>query len=185
MFRSQASIFSPASYHRLRQPALTLLASGSSARMIIETSSAEPTRSMETPVPVKIGSFEPLPEDEFNALRQQKANKTDPAMVALLAEVGAGQPVRVPLVDGQSARGLRTAISRAATSRGLTVETVEGDGFVAVRKVDAPRASKQTLRSGESGKRRGRPAKRQHQSLDEVLAAADNERIVPEPVIET
>ncbi len=36
------------------------------------------------------------------------------------------------LVEGQSARGLRTAISRAATSRGLTVETVKGDGFVAV-----------------------------------------------------
>ena len=37
-------------------------------------------------MPVKIGSFEPLSEEEFNALRQQKARKTDPAMVALLAE---------------------------------------------------------------------------------------------------
>ena len=86
-------------------------------------------------MPVKIGSFEPLSEDEFHALRQQKARKTDPAMVALLAEVESGRPVRVPLVEGQSARGLRTAISRAATSRGLNVETVEGEGFVAVRKV--------------------------------------------------
>ena len=41
-------------------------------------------------------------------------------MAALLAEIATGQPVRVPLVEGQSARGLRTAISRAATSRGLT-----------------------------------------------------------------
>jgi hypothetical protein len=47
-------------------------------------------------------------------------------MAAVLAEVETDQPVRVPLVEGQSARGLRTAISRAATSRGLTVETVEG-----------------------------------------------------------
>jgi hypothetical protein len=48
----------------------------------------------------------------------------------------------VLLVEGQSARGLRTAISRAATSRGLTVETVEGEGFVAMRKTDQPRTRK-------------------------------------------
>jgi hypothetical protein len=35
--------------------------------------------------------------------------------------------VRVPLVEGQTARGLRVAISRAATSRGLSVETGEGE----------------------------------------------------------
>jgi hypothetical protein len=76
-------------------------------------------------------------------------------------------------------------MSRAASSRGMTVETVEGDGFVAVRKVDAPRARKPTQQSAEPGKRRGRSRKRQGHSLDEVLAAADNERIVPEPMIET
>src|SRR5829696_1265337 len=140
---------------------------------------------METLMPVKIGSFEPLSEDEFQALRQQKTRKTDPAMLALLTEVESGRLVRVPLVEGQSARGLRTAISRAATSRGLSVETVEGEGFVAVRKVDAPRPRKQTQQIAEPGKGRGRPRKRQDPSLDEVLAAADNERIVPEPVIET
>jgi hypothetical protein len=136
-------------------------------------------------VPVKIGSFEPLSEDEFHALRQQKVRKSDPAMVGLLAEVETGRPVRVPLVQGQSARGLRTAISRAASSRSMRVETVEGDGFVAVRKVDAPRARNPTQQSAEPRKRRGRPRKRQDHALDEVLAAADNERIVPEPVIET
>jgi hypothetical protein len=126
-----------------------------------------------------------LSEAEFTELRQQKARKTDPAMHALLAEVETGRPVRVQLMEGQSARGLRTAISRAATSRGMTVETVEGDGFVAVRKADEPRARKQAQQSAEPGKRRGRPRKRQDHSLDEVLAAADNERIVPEPLIET
>jgi hypothetical protein len=136
-------------------------------------------------MPVKISSFEPLSEAEFTELRQQKARKTDPAMAALLAEIATGRPVRVPLVEGQSARGLRTAISRAATSRGLSVETVEGEGFVAVRKTDEPRIRKRAQQSAESGKRRGRPRKRQDQSLNEVLAAADNERIVPEPVIET
>ena len=133
-------------------------------------------------MPIKIESFGPLSEAEFTELRQQKARKTDPAMAALLAEIATGQPVRVPLVEGQSARGLRTAISRAASSRGMSVETVEGDGFVAVRKVDAPRARKQAQQSAEPGKRRGRPRKRQDHSLDEVLAGADNERIVPERV---
>jgi hypothetical protein len=136
-------------------------------------------------MPVKIGTFGPLSEAEFTELRQQKARKTDPAMAALLAEIATGQPVRVPLVDGQSARGLRTAISRTASSRGMTVETVEGEGFVAVRKVDEPRARKPTQQTAEPGKRRGRPRTQQDPSLDEVLAAADNERIVPEPVIET
>src|SRR5215210_7080999 len=113
-------------------------------------------------MPVKIESFEPLSDDEFTALRQQKARKTDPAMAALLAEVEAGRPVRVPLVEGQSARGLRTAISRAATSRGLTVETVEGEGFVAVRKVDElrTRKGKQTL-APDRQRRRGRPPNHQ------------------------
>jgi hypothetical protein len=112
-------------------------------------------------MPVKIRSFEPLSEEEFHALRQQKARKTDPAMTALLAEISTGRPVRVPLVEGQSARGLRAAISRAATGRGLSVETVEGDGFVAVRRVDEPRTRKGRQASSQDGQRRGRPPKRQ------------------------
>src|SRR4051812_37018818 len=100
-------------------------------------------------MPVKIGTFGPLSEDEFTALRQQKARKTDPAMAALLAEIETGRPVRVPLAEGQGARGLRTAISRAAGSRGLSVETVEGEGFVAVRKVDQPRARKPTQQTAK------------------------------------
>ena len=93
-------------------------------------------------MPVRIRSFETFSEDdEFTALREQKSRKTDSAMVALLDEIATGRPVRVPLVEGQSARGLRTAISRAAGSRGLSVETVEGEGFVAVRKAaDEPRS---------------------------------------------
>jgi hypothetical protein len=115
----------------------------------------------ETLMPVKIGSFEPLSEEEFAALRQQKGRKTDPAMVALLDEIATGRPVRVPLVGEQSARGLRTAIARAASSRGLSVETLEGDGFVAVRKAEKPHIWKTTQASSGQGKRRGRPPKRQ------------------------
>jgi hypothetical protein len=125
-------------------------------------------------MPVKIESFEPFSDDEFTALRQQKARKTDPAMLALLAEVETGRPVRVPLAHGQSARGLRTAISRAASSRGLTVETVEGEGFVAVRKTDAPRTRKgKQASSGEGQRRRGRPPKRREQDAAEIASLRD------------
>ena len=111
---------------------------------------------------VKIDSFGPLSEEEFYALQQQKARKTDPAMLALLAEIATGQPVRVLLVEGQSARGLRAAISRAASSRGMTVETVEGEGFVAVRKADASGPQRGKLApSGGGQRRRGRPLKLQ------------------------
>ena len=125
-------------------------------------------------MPVKIGTFGPLSEAEFTELRQQKARKTDPAMSALLAEIASGQPVRVPLVDGQSARGLRTAISRAATSRGLSVETVEGDGFVAVRKADESRTRKgKPAPATEGQRRRGRPPKRQEQDAAEIASLQD------------
>jgi len=125
-------------------------------------------------MPVKIGTFGPLSEAEFTELRQQKARKTDPAMSALLAEIASGQPVQVPLVDGQSARGLRTAISRAATSRGLSVETVEGDGFVAVRKADESRTRKgKPAPATEGQRRRGRPPKRQEQDAAEIASLQD------------
>jgi hypothetical protein len=129
---------------------------------------------METLMPVKIGTFGPLSEAEFTELQRQKARKADPAMAALLDEIATGRPVRVPLVEGQGARGLRVAISRAATSRGLSVETVEGDGFVAVRKTDAPRARKgKQAPSAEGPRRRGRPPKRQEHDAAEIASLQD------------
>ena len=118
-------------------------------------------------MPVKIGTFGPLSEAEFTELRQQKARKTDPAMTALLDEIATGQAVKVPLVDEQSARGLRVAISRAAFARGMSVETLEGDGFVAVRKAEKTPVRK-TQASSEPGKQRGRPPKRQEQDAGEI-----------------
>jgi len=125
-------------------------------------------------MPVKIGPFEDFSIDEFNALRQQKASKTDPGMIDLLNEVEAGKVIRVPLGDEQSARGLRVAISRAATSRGLSVETVTGDRFVAVRKVDEPPTKKQAPGASEQGKRRGRPPKLQTDSGRALPSLADH-----------
>jgi hypothetical protein len=116
----------------------------------------------ESRMPVKSGTFGPLSSAEFAELRQQKVRKANPALAALLDEIAAGRPVRVPLMDGQSARGLRVAISLTATSWGLSVETLEGDGFVAMRKVDEPstRQGKQ-FSSPEGQRRRERPPKRQ------------------------
>src|SRR4051812_48722607 len=128
-------------------------------------------------MPVKIETFAPFSDEEFQALRHQQASKTDPAMVDLLAEVEVGRPVRVPLVAGQSARGLRTAISRAAGSRGLNVETVAGDGFVAVRKLDAPPPPKTPPAPALDGeRRRGRPPKRQEDAeIDSMMDLASRE----------
>jgi hypothetical protein len=67
-------------------------------------------------MPVKIESFEPLSDEEFTALRQQKARKTDPAMAALLAEVATGRcgcrwwTGRVPAACGPPSAGLRGAV---------------------------------------------------------------------------
>ena len=125
-------------------------------------------------MPVKIGTFGPLSEAEFTELQRQKARKADPAMAALLDEIATGRPVRVPLVEGQGARGLRAAISRAASSRGMTVETVEGDGFVAVRKAGEPRSRKgKQSTPAEGQKRRGRPPKRQEQDAAEIASLQD------------
>lgn len=123
---------------------------------------------------VKIESFDRLSEEEFEALRPTKSGSKNPIMDTFLAEIATGQPVRVPLVEGQSARGLRTAISRAATSRGLTVETVEGDGFVAVRKSDEPRTRKGRQAPATDGqRRRGRPPKRREQDAAEIASLRD------------
>lgn len=134
-------------------------------------------------MPVNIGSFEPLSEEEFNSLRPQKGAAANPAMVELLNAVESGKPMRVMVEEGQNAKGLRIAIARAATRQGLNVETLAGDGFIAVKRVDEPRGRKSATGAPVGGKRRGRPPKRQVE--EEVLARADNERITPEPVIET
>ncbi len=117
-------------------------------------------------VPVTIRSFEPLTVEESQTLRHQKAGKGNPAMVALVDEVARGQPIRILFVEDQGARGLRTAISRAATTRGLKVETLEGHGFVAVMKVDEPRR-RQAL-SGPAQRRRRPPRKHREQDAEEI-----------------
>ncbi len=94
-------------------------------------------------------------------------------MTALLDAITTGQPVRVPLVEGQRARGVRVAISRAATSRGLSVETLEGDGFVAVRKAEKPPVRTSGPSSSEPGKQRGQPPKRQEQDEAEIASLQD------------
>jgi len=63
-------------------------------------------------------------------------------------------------VERQIARGLRTAITRAATSRGLSVETIEGEGFVAVKKRDANRKGQQA-QATDGQRSRGWPPKHQ------------------------
>ncbi len=113
-------------------------------------------------MPVRIGPIEDMADDEFQALRRKKGARADPAMEELLDRVESGTPQRVGLEPGQNARGLRVAIARKAKQRGLAVETVEGDGFVAVSRTEAPpaRTARQTPADGGQ-RRRGRPPKQQ------------------------
>ena len=54
------------------------------------------------------------------------------------------------------------------------METVEGDGFVAVRKVDEPRTRKgKQAPATEGQRRRGRPPKRQEQDAAEIASLQD------------
>jgi hypothetical protein len=54
------------------------------------------------------------------------------------------------------------------------VETVEGDGFVAVRKVDEPRGRKRKPAPSTDGqRRRGRPPKRQEHDAAEIASLQD------------
>ncbi len=119
-------------------------------------------------MPVRIGTIEDMSEEEFTALRRQKGRSSDPGMEDLLNRVESGRPQRVPLEADQSARGLRVAIARAAKKRGLFVETVEGDGFVAVWKSDESDGRRAKRQPAENGRKRGR---RRRQDAD--VAAGD------------
>jgi hypothetical protein len=121
--------------------------------------------------------------------------KRDVGLLGLLDPIATDRPVQVPVVEGQNARGLRIAIARSASSRGLSVKTADGDGFVAVRKIDAPRTRKGKQAPSTEGQRRwGRSPKRQEQDAGESASlqvptaresescptALDHECLVPE-----
>ena len=71
-------------------------------------------------MPVKIGSFEPLSEEECTVvqLRTWCPPRQD-----------RDRPVGVPLVDDQSPHGLGDTMSRAAVTRGLSAETLAKGGL--------------------------------------------------------
>ena len=110
-------------------------------------------------------------------LRADATAIADPA-----GELHLNRPVRVTAVVAPNPQrrsrqlygDVRVAISRAAGSRGLSVETVEGEGFVAVRKVDEPRTRKGNQAPPIEGqRRRGRPPKRQEQDAAGIASLQD------------
>jgi hypothetical protein len=114
---------------------------------------------MEDVMPIRIGPFEDMSDEELEQLRRHKHHRGDPALHELLSRVEAGIAQKVPIQDGQSGKGLRVAIARAAKQRGMWVETAEGDGFVGVWQVPEPQERKPKQPSGDG--RRGRPRKPQ------------------------
>jgi hypothetical protein len=126
-------------------------------------------------VPVRIGQVEEMSAEEFAGLRRaQRARAANPQMEELLDRVEAGQPLRVPLEQGQSARGLRVAIARAASRRGLKVETVEGEGFVAVRRAEQPSREQPRRQPAADGRRqRGRPRRRGDETAPDMTGLSE------------
>ena len=56
----------------------------------------------------------------------------------------------------------------------MIVETVEGNGFTAVRKADEPRTRKRKQAPSQDGQRRqGRPPKRREQDATEIASLQD------------
>ena len=121
-------------------------------------------------MPVNIGQPEDMTEEEFAALKRAKnRSNANPLIEEVLDRVESGRPQRVPLPEGQNAKGARIAIARAAGRRGLSVETVEGDGFIGVTRVEVtpPRRAK-AAPVEEGQRRRDRPHKRQEQDNAEI-----------------
>ena len=113
-------------------------------------------------MPVHISAIEDISPEELAALQRAKGKRPgDPMMDELLSQLDAGIPKKIPLAEGQGGKGLRIAIARKARERGINVETAEGDGYVAVWKVDAPRRLKASRQTGltDGQRTRGRPGK--------------------------
>ena len=119
-------------------------------------------------MPITLGHIEDMSLEEVAHLRQRQGKRTDPTMEELLAALEAGRPQRVSLTEGQRARGVRVSIARRARERGLHVETAEGDGFIAVWKVDAP-TPRQTRKPAGAGERRRSRLPKQQEAPQAVL----------------
>jgi len=90
---------------------------------------------------VAIGTYEPMPEDEYERIKRERQLHTyqygtHPDMIALLTAIDqADGPIKVWLVNGQRGRSLRSGVSNAARFRGMKLESFDGDGFVVFRKL--------------------------------------------------
>jgi hypothetical protein len=87
---------------------------------------------------MRFGRIEPMSEQEFDALRRGAPDEADPQAAAVLAWLESGGPFRVTVEPEQHSRDVAREIARLASRHGIHVATVAGDGFVAVRKIDAP-----------------------------------------------
>src|SRR5690242_21567520 len=72
------------------------------------------SRELEDVMPIRIGHFEDMSDEELEQLRRHKHYRGDPALHELLSRVEAGMAQKEPIQEGQSGKGLRVAIARAA-----------------------------------------------------------------------
>jgi hypothetical protein len=91
-------------------------------------------------MPVEIDPFREISQADFEQMlrdsRKASPNYLHPSMVALMAALTESeQPILIPLRETQLPRSVRSAIMNVARHRGLKVQSVSGEGYVAVRRL--------------------------------------------------
>jgi hypothetical protein len=91
-------------------------------------------------MPTEIEGFAEITQDEFDLMVREARKSTPsyihPSMVALMSALAENeQPYLIKLKETQTSRAVRSAIMNVARHRGLKVQSVSGEGYVAVRRL--------------------------------------------------
>jgi len=91
-------------------------------------------------MPVELDVFREISQDEFDQMlrdsRKASPSYLHPSMVSLMqALTESEQPLLIKLKETQLPRSVRSAIMNVARHRGLRVQSVSGEGYVAVRRL--------------------------------------------------
>jgi len=91
-------------------------------------------------MPTEIEGFDEITQDDFERMlreaRKSAPSYLHPSMVALMQALSeSDQPLLIKLKETQLPRSVRSAIMNVSRHRGLKVQSVSGEGFVAVRRL--------------------------------------------------
>jgi hypothetical protein len=91
-------------------------------------------------MPTEIADFSEISPEAFEAMlresRKASPSYLHPSMIALMTALAESeQPLLVKLRETQVPRSVRSAIMNVARHRGLKVQSISGEGYVAVRRL--------------------------------------------------